>query len=233
MTAGPAAAQFDCVGAQTATPATVTPTSLLPGETLTISGVGFLASTPLGIGLFNPPVVLGTVASNGLGNYTATVTLPLNTPPGQNEITVFGEGSNNTCNQSLGLFTVRALPLPVPPVTSAPVFVSPIVTGTGGVITITGNTLGTVPPPSWCSSPWPAPARRRRFSWPPACWPCSSACTWCGSPAAGPSPDRAGVPARSGAAGRSRRRRGGGDAGGGSTVARPRWCRPRRRRAGR
>jgi hypothetical protein len=145
ITAGPAAAQFDCVGTHTATPATVTPTSLLPGETLTISGVGFLASTPLGIGLFNPPVVLGTVASNGLGNYTATVTLPLNTPPGQNEITVFGEGSNNTCNQSLGLFTVRALPVPVPPVTSAPVFVAPIVTGAGGVITVTGNPVGTVP----------------------------------------------------------------------------------------
>ncbi len=32
-----------------------------------------------------------------------------------------------------------------PPVTSAPVFVAPIVTGTAGVITVTGNPVGTVP----------------------------------------------------------------------------------------
>lgn len=147
VTAGPAAAQFDCSGTQTATPATVTPTSLLPGETLTISGVGFAASTALGIGLFNPPVVLGTVASNGQGNYTATIQLPIGTPPGQNEITVFGDGPNGTCNQSLGQFSVRALPVPV---TSAPIVFtpspSPIVTGTGGVITVSGGTVGSVPP---------------------------------------------------------------------------------------
>ena len=147
MTAGPAAAQTDCSGEHRGTPATVTPTSLLPGETLTISGVGFAASTVLGIGLFNPPVVLGTVASNGLGNYTATVTLPLGTPPGQNEITVFGKGSDNACVQSLGLFTVKAPPVPVtsPPVVVTPIFVPPVtVIGTGGVIQVVGTT-GTTP----------------------------------------------------------------------------------------
>ncbi|MEA2902308.1 MAG: hypothetical protein QOH36_2195 [Actinomycetota bacterium] len=147
MTAGPAAAQTDCSGEHRGTPATVTPTSLRPGETLTISGVGFAASTVLGIGLFNPPVVLGTVASNGLGNYTATVTLPFGTPPGQNEITVFGKGSDNACVQSLGLFTVTAPPVPI---TSAPVVVTPVVVppvtviGTGGVIQVVGTTPSTI-----------------------------------------------------------------------------------------
>ena len=146
MTAGPAAAQTDCSGEHRATPATVTPTSLLPGETLTISGVGFAASTALGIGLFNPPVVLGTVASNGMGNYTATIQLPVGTPPGQNEITVFGKGSDNACVQSLGQFSVKAPPVPV---TSAPVVVTPTpvyVTGAGGVISVVGATVATPPP---------------------------------------------------------------------------------------
>ena len=119
----------------------------MPGETLTISGVGFAASTVLGIGLFNPPMVLGTVASNGLGNYTATVTLPFGTPPGQNEITVFGKGSDNACVQSLGLFTVKAPPVPVtsPPVVVTPVFVTPVtVIGTGGVIQVVGTTPATI-----------------------------------------------------------------------------------------
>lgn len=146
MTAGPAAAQVDCTGPQTATPATVTPSSLLPGDTLTISGGGFAANTALGIGLFNPPVVLGTVASSREGFYTATIQLPIGTPPGQNEITVFGKGPNDTCNQSLGQFSVRAVPVPVAlPVTPTPVFVAPIVTGTGGVITVAGGIVGTVP----------------------------------------------------------------------------------------
>ena len=147
MTAGPAAAQTDCSGERRGTPATVTPTSLLPGETLTISGVGFAASTVLGIGLFNPPIVLGTVASNGLGNYTALVTLPFGTPPGQNEITVFGRGSDNACVQSLGLFTVKAPPVPVtsPPVVVTPIFVPPVtVIGTGGVIQVVGTTPSTI-----------------------------------------------------------------------------------------
>lgn len=140
MAAGPAAAQVDCTGAHTATPATVTPTSLLPGETLTISGVGFAASTPLGIGLFNPPMVIGTVASNGQGNYTASIQLPLGTPPGQNEITVFGKGPNDTCNQSLGLFTVRALPAPVTSIVT-------VVVVPTSIVTVAGTPATTAPTP--------------------------------------------------------------------------------------
>jgi len=112
MTAGPARAQTSCVGTQTASPATVSPTSVLPGETITLSGGGFAANQVLGIGLFRPAVVLASVASNINGNYTATIQLPLGTPPGQNEITVFGVGPNSTCHQSLALFSVRELPAP-------------------------------------------------------------------------------------------------------------------------
>jgi len=120
MTAGPAGAQVPCEGVQTASPATVSPGSILPGESFTISGGGFAANQVLGIGLFRPPIVLGSVASDANGNYTATLQLPLGTPPGQNEITVFGRGptivntTNHTCHQSLGLFTVRDLPVPIP-----------------------------------------------------------------------------------------------------------------------
>jgi len=144
MTAGPASAQVPCEGTQTASPATMTPSSVLPGDSLTITGGGFAPNQVLGIGLFRPPVVLGSVASDANGNYSAVLQIPLGTPPGQNEITVFGRGPTivnttaNTCHQSLGLFTVRELPAPpvtvvsivtpvVVPVTATPLIPAPIV----------------------------------------------------------------------------------------------------------
>ena len=51
------------------------------------------------------------MASDSFGNYTATMRLPLETPGGQNEITVFGHGPNGTCHQSLALFSVRERPI--------------------------------------------------------------------------------------------------------------------------
>lgn len=150
MTAGPASAQIDCSGVHTASPAVVTPSSLLPGETLTITGGGFAPDRLLGIGLFNPPVVLGSTASQVNGHYTATIQLPLNTPPGQNEITVFGEGPNDACHQSLGLFSVRALPVPVP-VTTGPFVFVPVpstITVTGAVVPVGAVAVtGSVPAP--------------------------------------------------------------------------------------
>ena len=110
-TASGASAQMSCSGAQTASPAGVSPTVVGAGELLALSGGGFAANQVLGIGLFNPPVVLATVASDVFGNYTATVRLPLETPGGQNEITVFGHGPNGTCHQSLALFSVRERPI--------------------------------------------------------------------------------------------------------------------------
>ncbi len=110
-TASGASAQMSCSGAQTASPAGVSPTVVGAGELLALSGGGFAANQVLGIGLFNPPVVLATVASDAFGNYTATVRLPLETPGGQNEITVFGHGPNGTCHQSLALFSVRERPI--------------------------------------------------------------------------------------------------------------------------
>jgi hypothetical protein len=127
VAAGPGAAQVPCTGPQTASPATLSAASVLPGESLTISGSGFANSVVLGIGLFRPPVVLGTVASSTTGTYSATVQIPLGTPPGQNEITVFGHGPNATCHQSLGLFTVRELPTPPPTVVTIVVPTSVVV----------------------------------------------------------------------------------------------------------
>ncbi len=135
ITAGPASAQVDCAGERTASAATVTPSSVLPGETFTVSGGGFVGDRVLGIAIFNPPVVIGSVASSPLGYYSATIQLPLNTPPGQNEITVFGEGPLDACHQSLGLFTVRPLPVPV---TIQPTIVVPVFPVVPSTITVTG-----------------------------------------------------------------------------------------------
>ncbi len=110
-TATGASAQMSCTGAQTASPAGVSPSVVGAGDLLALSGGGFAANQVLGIGLFNPPVVLASVASDVFGNYTATVRLPLETPGGQNEITVFGHGPSGTCHQSLALFSVRERPI--------------------------------------------------------------------------------------------------------------------------
>jgi hypothetical protein len=130
-TAGPASAQTSsCVGTQTATPAVVTPSSVLPGESLTITGTGFGGNQALGVGLYRPPVVLGQVASNEFGNYTLTIQIPVGTPSGQNEITVFGVGPKKadgtpTCNQSLAPFTVKESPVPVT-IYGQPIYAPPI-----------------------------------------------------------------------------------------------------------
>jgi len=113
MSAGPASAQATCTGAHTASQAAVSSASVLPGETITLSGGGFAANQILGIGLFRPPVVLASVASDVNGNYSAGIQIPPGTPPGQNEITVFGVGPLGTCHQSLALFVVREVPVPV------------------------------------------------------------------------------------------------------------------------
>ncbi len=113
MTAGPAFAQASCTGPQTASQAGVSTGSVLPGESLTLNGSGFAANQILGVGLFRPPMVLASVASDIHGFYTATIQIPPGTPSGQNEITVFGNGPLGTCHQSLALFTVRELPVPV------------------------------------------------------------------------------------------------------------------------
>jgi hypothetical protein len=141
MTAGPAGAQVPCTGTGTASPAAVSPSSILPGESITISGGGFAANQVLGIGLFQPPAVLASVASDVYGNYAATIQLPLNTPPGQNEITVFGHGPDladgtPTCHQSLALFTVRELPQPVPVISVYTPPVTYLVAGTPAPIVV-------------------------------------------------------------------------------------------------
>jgi hypothetical protein len=146
VTAGPANAQVSCTGVQTASPATVSTSSLLPGESITITGSGFANTTYLGIGLFNPPVVLGSVASNPNGNYTATVQIPVGTPAGQNEITVFGQGPNATCHQSLALFTVRQPPTPVTVTSVVTVFVpTPFVQTPQQTIIVTSPTTAATP----------------------------------------------------------------------------------------
>ncbi len=141
LTAGPAGAQVPCDGPQTASPATVSPASVLPGESVSLSGGGFVANQVLGVGLFYPPVVLASVASDANGNYAATIQLPFAMPPGQNEITVFGHGPNGTCHQSLALFTVRD----VAPVVVVP---PPVVTTTGPVPIVVQQPLARTGSPS-------------------------------------------------------------------------------------
>jgi hypothetical protein len=199
-TGGPAGAQVPCTGRQTASSATVSPGSVRPGETLTLSGSGFAANVVLGIGLFRPPVVLATVASSTTGTYSAAIHLPLGTPPGQNEITVFGHGPNGTCHQSLALFSVEHFPHPpVTHVLPPPTIVVPVV-------------VTAAPVPIVVQQRWLAPAPPHRYWWRRDLSSCSWAST-CSAPAGGarsPAEGRGrdgGVTPGQEATGRRRRRR--------------------------
>lgn len=110
----PAGAQITSCTGQTASPAAVSAGTINSGDQLTVTGGGFSPNQVLSIGLSQPPVILATVASNTNGDYQTTITTPVTTPSGQNEIIVFGRGPNGTCHQSIALFNVTARPAPVP-----------------------------------------------------------------------------------------------------------------------
>jgi hypothetical protein len=62
------------------------------GESVTISGDGFGPGATLTIELQSDPILLATVVADPTGAYTATVTIPADTPPGTHQIVVSGVG---------------------------------------------------------------------------------------------------------------------------------------------
>ncbi|HVM63620.1 MAG TPA: hypothetical protein VMU14_02080 [Acidimicrobiales bacterium] len=75
----------------------VTPTTVAPGGTVEFKGGGFKPGSSVQIELVcgtANPVVVGTVTTNGEGNYDATVTIPTDTPPGSCQLEAVGVDSN-------------------------------------------------------------------------------------------------------------------------------------------
>jgi len=70
--------------------------SARPGDTLTLSGSGFMPGEPVSVVLHSTPVELASVKADESGVAQATVTLPSDTPVGAHEITLTGAYSRIT-----------------------------------------------------------------------------------------------------------------------------------------
>jgi len=74
--------------------ATVSDTTVEPGQPVTVSAGTFCAGCPVTFTLFSAPVALGTVDANANGVATLTFTVPENTTPGTHTIEASGTGAD-------------------------------------------------------------------------------------------------------------------------------------------
>lgn len=88
--------------------ATVTPSSVETGGSVTITGSGFAPSSSLTIQLTStsPPAALGSTQSDASGSYRATVTIPASTSAATHLIAVSGQGAQGSRHESVGNVTV-------------------------------------------------------------------------------------------------------------------------------
>ena len=137
--------------------ATVTPSSVEAGGSVTITGSGFAPSSSLTIQLTStsPPAALGSTQSDASGGYTATVTIPAGTSAASHLIAVSGPGAQGSRHESVGNVTVAL---------AETGFMTSVLTAAGVVLLATGSKL--VLQSQWSlpvsTAGW-TPARRRRL----------------------------------------------------------------------
>jgi 5'-nucleotidase len=61
---------------------TVSDSTVVPGQSITISGSGAEPNSTVSIYLFSAPILLGTTTADGDGTFSATVTIPAGVSPG-------------------------------------------------------------------------------------------------------------------------------------------------------
>ncbi|MGH9188945.1 MAG: hypothetical protein ACRD0Q_02760 [Acidimicrobiales bacterium] len=94
-------------GAPTSSPATVSPSSVAAGQSVTVSGAsGFAPSQTLSITFDAASATPSTAFSNASGGFTATVTVPGGTASGSHRITVTGRNAQGGQHQSVGTVSV-------------------------------------------------------------------------------------------------------------------------------
>jgi hypothetical protein len=114
----PSAAQHCAVA-----PPVVSTTTPTAGSAITVSGGGFAPNTALTIELHSTPVVLATTTSDGSGNYSVTIVIPSDTPPGVHQIVTTGLGPSGQVLTSSVTITVEAETV------AQPVVLTPTFTG--------------------------------------------------------------------------------------------------------
>jgi GH43 family beta-xylosidase len=91
---------------------TLSASSVVAGDSITVTGRGFGAGDRVDLTLFSEPVLLATVDADENGRFTATVRIPLSTPAGEHTVRATGSES--------GALAEAALAVQAAPVASAP-----------------------------------------------------------------------------------------------------------------
>ena len=106
--------------------------SVVAGDTVTVTGRGFGEGERVELTLFSDPVFLGSADADSDGRFTATVRIPLTTPAGEHTVRAAGSTSGALAEKAL---TVQAAP--VGP--GAPDAGAPGAGGPGGSLSQTGS----------------------------------------------------------------------------------------------
>jgi hypothetical protein len=81
---------LDVTGYLQCTTPTVSDETVPPGGAVTFSGGGFAPDSLVTVTLFSEPIVLGTTTADDQGNFSITVVLPADVPPGDHHLEASG-----------------------------------------------------------------------------------------------------------------------------------------------
>ena len=90
---------------------TVAPQTVEAGKIVTVTGTGFVPSSPVSLTLHSDPVEVGTAATDDAGSFTAEVTVPAATEAGDHTVVAAAESPAAEASAPL---TVTAAPAPTP-----------------------------------------------------------------------------------------------------------------------
>ena len=90
---------------------TVAPQTVEAGKIVTMTGTGFVPSSPVSLTLHSDPVEVGTATTDDTGSFTAKVTVPAATEAGDHTVVAAAESPAAEASAPL---TVTAAPAPVP-----------------------------------------------------------------------------------------------------------------------
>jgi hypothetical protein len=117
--------------------------SIGPGGSLTVSGSNFAPGDTVTIVLHSAPVTLGTTTVNASGAFSAVVTIPSDTAPGQHEIVASDTDGDSASTSLLVTGTVPLAATPSLPFTGADIAalsgVGAVALALGGMLILTGR----------------------------------------------------------------------------------------------
>jgi len=93
---------------------TVSPSTLAAGQSLTASGAGYAASSPVTVTFTSDPVVLANITTTAAGSFSINVTVPTNATAGQHTLSASGKAPDNSARlltASLNIVASGAPPL--------------------------------------------------------------------------------------------------------------------------